>query len=72
MGTERAPVTQWRKKVSRRGDLSLVRREEQGNAVSEILGGLDGHLGRSWLVSMGDTRHDDDVFCLDVVLRNCR
>ena len=70
MGTERASVTQWRKKVSRKDGLSLVRREEQGNTVSEILGDLDGHLDRSWLVSMGDTRHDDDVFCLDKLLQN--
>ena len=48
--------------MSRKGGLSLIRREEQGDAVSEILGDLDGHLDRSWLVSMGDTRHDDDVF----------
>ena len=58
--------------MSRKGGLSLVRREEQGDAVSEILGDLDGHLVRSWIVSMGGTRHDDDVFCLDEVLRNCR
>ena len=58
--------------MSRKEGLSLIRREEQGDAVSEILGDLDGHLVRSWIVSMGGTRHDDDVFCLDVVLRNCR
>ena len=56
---------------SRKGGLSLVQREEQGDAVSEILGDLDGHLVRSWIVSMGDTHHDDDVFCLDKLLRNC-
>ena len=56
--------------MSRKGGLSLIRREEQGDAVSEILGDLDGHLVRSWTVSMGGTRHDDDVFCLDVLLQN--
>ena len=37
--------------MSRKGGLSLIRREEQGDAVSEILGDLDGHLVRSWIVS---------------------
>ena len=58
--------------MSLKDGLSLGWREEQGNTVSEILGVLDGHLDRSWIVSMGDTRHDDDVFCLDKLLRNCR
>ena len=58
--------------MSRKGGLSLVRRKEHRDAVSEILGDLDGHLVRSWIVSMGDTRHDDDVFCLDVLLQDCR
>ena len=49
---EHAPVTRWRKKVSRKDGLSLIRREEQGDAVSEILGDLDGHLVRSWIVSI--------------------
>ena len=54
--------------MSRKGGLSLIWREEQGDAVSEILGDLDGHLVRSWTVSMGGTRHDDDVlFCLDAL-----
>ena len=52
METEHAFVTQWRKQVSRKDGLSLIRREEQGDAVSEILGDLDGHLVRSWTVSM--------------------
>ena len=50
--------------MSRNNGLSLIRRDDQGNAVSEILGDLDGHLDRSWIVSMGGTDHDDD----DVVL----
>ena len=54
--------------MSRKGGLSLIRREEQGDAVSEILGDLDGHLVRSWIVSKGGTRHDDDVlFCSDIL-----
>ena len=58
--------------MSRKGGLSLIWREEQGDAVSEILGDLDGHLVRSWTVSIGGTRQDDDdvLFCLDA-LRNC-
>ena len=56
--------------MSRKDGLSLIRREEQGDAVSEILGDLDGHLVQSWTVSMGGTRHDDVLFCSDV-LRNC-
>ena len=47
--------------MSRKDCLSLVRRDKQGGAVSEILGGLDGHLDWSWIVSMGGMSHDDDA-----------
>ena len=54
--------------MSWKGGLSLIRREEQGDEVSEILGG-SGWASCSVLDRVkGGTRQDDDVlFCSDIL-----
>ena len=54
--------------MSWKGGLSLIQREEHGDAVSEILGG-SGWASCSVLdrVNGGTRHHDDDVFCSDVL-----
>ena len=54
--------------MSWKGGFSLIRREEQCDAVSEILGG-SGWASCSVLDRVkGGTRHDDDVlFCSDIL-----